>query len=101
MTCQAVFVGIDVSRARLDVCLWPDGEALEFASDGKGIRAPWCDSAPLQSVWKPVAATSARRWPRCVRWSWPHIGPTPCARCMVCSSAWLRGGSHASRRISC
>lgn len=69
MTCQAVFVGIDVSRSRLDVCLWPDGEALEFASDGKGIRAPWCGSAPLQSVWKPVAATSARRWPRSVRWS--------------------------------
>ncbi len=39
MTCQAVFVGIDVSKARLDVCLWPDGEALEFANDGKGIRA--------------------------------------------------------------
>lgn len=38
MTSQAVFVGIDVSKARLDVCLWPLGELLEFANDAKGIR---------------------------------------------------------------
>ena len=36
---QAVFVGIDVSKARLDVCLWPSGEWCEFANDAKGIRA--------------------------------------------------------------
>lgn len=39
MVTQAVFVGIDVAKARLDVCLWPAGEALEFANDSKGIRA--------------------------------------------------------------
>lgn len=39
MTSDAVFVGIDVSKARLDVCLWPMGEWLEFANDAKGIRA--------------------------------------------------------------
>jgi transposase len=36
---HAVFVGIDVSKARLDVCLWPSGEWSEFANDAKGIRA--------------------------------------------------------------
>lgn len=36
---DAVFVGIDVSKARLDVCLWPSGEALDFTNDAKGIRA--------------------------------------------------------------
>jgi transposase len=39
MASQAVFVGIDVAKARLDVCLWPTGEWLEFANDSKGIRA--------------------------------------------------------------
>jgi transposase len=39
MTSDAVFVGIDVSKAKLDVCLWPMGEWLEFANDAKGIRA--------------------------------------------------------------
>lgn len=43
MAQEGVFVGIDVSKARLDVCVWPNGalggEALEFANDGKGIRA--------------------------------------------------------------
>jgi len=37
MTSQAVFVGIDVSKARLDLCFWPSGEQLAFANDGKGI----------------------------------------------------------------
>lgn len=36
---QAVFIGIDVSKAQLDVALWPSGEALAFANDAKGIRA--------------------------------------------------------------
>lgn len=39
MVSQAVFVGIDVSKARLDVYLWPVGEWREFANDSKGIRA--------------------------------------------------------------
>lgn len=34
-----VFVGIDVSKAQLDVCLWPAGEWLVFDNDGKGVRA--------------------------------------------------------------
>ena len=38
MTAQAIFVGIDVSKARLDVCLWPSGESLDFANDKKAIR---------------------------------------------------------------
>lgn len=38
MASQAVSVGIDVAKARLDVCLWPTGEWLEFANDSKGIR---------------------------------------------------------------
>jgi transposase len=36
---HAVFVGIDVSKARLDVCFWPSVEWCEFANDAKGIRA--------------------------------------------------------------
>lgn len=39
MASHGVFVGIDVSKARLDVCLWPDREWLEFGNDAKGIRA--------------------------------------------------------------
>ena len=39
MASHGVFVGIDVSKARLDVCLWPDREWLEFSNDAKGIRA--------------------------------------------------------------
>ncbi|MBC2653796.1 IS110 family RNA-guided transposase [Novosphingobium aerophilum] len=34
-----VFVGIDVSKARLDVCLWPAGEWLVFGNNGKGVRS--------------------------------------------------------------
>ena len=34
-----VFVGIDVSKAQLDVCLWPAGEWLVFGNDAKGVRA--------------------------------------------------------------
>lgn len=33
------FVGIDVSKARLDVCLWPQGESGAFANDRDGLRA--------------------------------------------------------------
>lgn len=32
------FVGIDVSKARLDACLWPQGEACAFANDRDGLR---------------------------------------------------------------
>jgi transposase len=34
-----VFAGIDVSKARLDVCIWPTGEQRSFANDRKGCRA--------------------------------------------------------------
>ena len=33
------FVGIDVSKARLDACLWPQGEAGAFPNDRDGLRA--------------------------------------------------------------
>lgn len=33
------FVGIDVSKARLDVCLWPQNEVCAFANDRDGLRA--------------------------------------------------------------
>lgn len=36
---DGVFAGIDVSKARLDVCLWPGGEWREFANDRKGCAA--------------------------------------------------------------
>lgn len=36
MTQEGVFAGIDVSKARLDICLWPTGEWLEFANDRGG-----------------------------------------------------------------
>lgn len=39
MTQQGVFAGIDVSKARLDLCLWPAGEWLEFANNRKGCHA--------------------------------------------------------------
>lgn len=38
MTRQGGFVGIDVSKAQLDACLWPEGEAHAFANDREGLR---------------------------------------------------------------
>ncbi|HMO77036.1 MAG TPA: transposase [Sphingopyxis sp.] len=38
MTGQETFVGIDVSKARLDACLWPDGEVRSFVNDRQGLR---------------------------------------------------------------
>lgn len=38
MTHANTFVGIDVSKAQLDVCLWPDGKAQAFANDRRGLR---------------------------------------------------------------
>lgn len=32
------FVGIDVSKAQLDVCRWPEGEMRAFANDREGLR---------------------------------------------------------------
>jgi transposase len=39
MTQDGVYVGIDVSKARLDVCLWPEAEWREFSNDRKGCAA--------------------------------------------------------------
>jgi transposase len=36
---DAIIVGIDVSKERLDVCLRPGGEALAFSRDAAGIEA--------------------------------------------------------------
>jgi transposase len=36
MTHQDVYAGIDVSKTRLDVCFWPQGERLEFTNDRDG-----------------------------------------------------------------
>ncbi len=33
------FVGIDVSKQQLDVCLWPDGEAFAVARDEAGLES--------------------------------------------------------------
>lgn len=38
MTRQETFVGIDVSKAQLDACLWPDGQVRSFANDKQGLR---------------------------------------------------------------
>jgi transposase len=38
MTHAERFVGIDVSKARLDACLWPEGEERAFANDRQGLR---------------------------------------------------------------
>ena len=39
MTQEQVFVGIDVSKERLDVCIWPQGEWFEVANDRPGCTA--------------------------------------------------------------
>jgi transposase len=39
MAYQDLYAGIDVSKARLDVCFWPQGERLEFVNDRKGCKA--------------------------------------------------------------
>lgn len=36
---DAIVIGIDVSKDRLDVCVGPEGEALVFDRDGAGIEA--------------------------------------------------------------
>ena len=43
-----VFVGIDVSKLRLDVCRLPGGDSAEFANDGSGIKSllEWSAHAP-------------------------------------------------------
>lgn len=38
MTQGGCFVGIDVSKAWLDACLWPQGEARTFTNDRAGLR---------------------------------------------------------------
>lgn len=38
MAQEKVFVGIDVSKERLDVAIWPIGEALEVRNDRDGLR---------------------------------------------------------------
>lgn len=39
MTSQPVFVGSDVSKARLHLRLWPSREWLSFSNDDEGIQA--------------------------------------------------------------
>lgn len=39
MTQDGVFVGIDVSKAQLDVCIWPEGGVRTFANDAAGCAA--------------------------------------------------------------
>ena len=39
MAQQDVFAGIDVSKARLDLCLWPGGESHVFTNDRKGCES--------------------------------------------------------------
>ena len=36
-----IFVGIDVSKAKLDVCVGLDGKPGEFSNDGPGHDALW------------------------------------------------------------
>ncbi|WP_420847828.1 IS110 family transposase [Novosphingobium kaempferiae] len=52
MTQHDGFVGIDVSKAQLDACLWPDGEARAFANDTQGLRdlLRWLHRLRPQSV---------------------------------------------------
>jgi transposase len=52
MTRQDGFVGIDVSKAQLDACLWPDGEARAFANDPQGLRdlVRWLRRSKPQAV---------------------------------------------------
>lgn len=39
MTHYETFVGIDVSKDRLDVCVWPQGEAFSVGNDAAGRKA--------------------------------------------------------------
>lgn len=39
MTQFETFVGVDVSKDRLDVCVWPSGEAFSVANDAAGRKA--------------------------------------------------------------
>jgi transposase len=49
--------GIDVSKARLDACVWPSGQTLSVANDDAGVRrlAEWL--APLAPALTVVEAT--------------------------------------------
>src|SRR5699024_9484485 len=52
MTQGGCFVGIDVSKAWLDACLWPQGEVRTFANDRAGLRdlVRWAERLEPEAV---------------------------------------------------
>ena len=54
---DATVVGIDVSKDRLDVCVWPQDEAFEVARDAEGLDALVARLRPLGVATVAVEAT--------------------------------------------
>jgi transposase len=54
---DATVVGIDVSKDRLDVCVWPQDEAFEVARDAEGLDALVAHLRPLGVATVAVEAT--------------------------------------------
>ena len=60
---QPVFVGIDVSKNKLDVALWPSGEGFAVERNAKGLNS-LCASSPSilsPSPWRPRAVRNRCR----------------------------------------
>ncbi len=68
-----ITVGIDVSKARLDVHVHPTGESFALGNDEAGVEALCQRLGRLEGVLgigsRPPAATSGWRWPH-----WPRRG---------------------------
>jgi transposase len=61
---EARYVGVDVSKDRLDVHVLPDGAAFAVARDGKGLADLVERLSALQPERIAVEATSRRSWRR-------------------------------------
>jgi transposase len=56
-TAQPVFVGIDVSKDKLDVALWPSGEGFTLERNAKGLNSLCVKLAALNPVTVALEAT--------------------------------------------
>ena len=54
---QPVFVGIDVSKNKLDVALWPSGEGFAVERNAKGLNSLCAKLAALNPVTIALEAT--------------------------------------------
>jgi transposase len=58
-----VFIGIDVAKDRLDICVRPSGEAFAVARDDEGLARPVERLLALAPVLVALEATGdTRRW---------------------------------------